>query len=76
MKTTSYNPSKLEVEMAEIIENLKDKINHGLKDRKVISIEHDLEMDNPQLYFTIEDDDGDKHELSLKLIQKPDDFIS
>ena len=76
MKTTSYNPSALEVEMAEIIENMKDQINHKLKDRLIVSIEHDLEMDNPQLYFKIEDDDGDKHELSLKLIQKPDDFIS
>ncbi|MBS0001294.1 MAG: hypothetical protein KFF73_20080 [Cyclobacteriaceae bacterium] len=76
MKTTSYNPSELEVEIAEIIEKLKDQISDGLKDRKIVAIEHDLEMDNPLLYFTIQDNDGDLHKMAMKLIQKPDEFQS
>jgi hypothetical protein len=74
MKTTSYNPSALEVEIAEIIEKLKDHISAQLRDRQIISVEHDLEMDNPLLYLTIQDNDGDLHKIALKLIQKPDDF--
>lgn len=74
MKTTSYNPSALEVEIAEIIEKLKDQISAQLRDREIISVEHDLEVDNPLLYLTIQDNDGDLHKMALKLIQKPDDF--
>ena len=42
MKTESYNPSSLEVEMANIIEILKDKINDEFKNRQITSIEHKL----------------------------------
>ena len=76
MKTTSYNPSALEVEVAEIIEKMVDHINSQLVGRKIVSVKHDLLMDNPQLYFTVEDNDGDLHELAIRLIQKPDDYVS
>jgi len=74
MKTISYNPSTLEVEIAEIIEKLKDQISTQLRDRRIISIDHDLEMDNPLLHMTIQDDDGDIHKMAVKLIQKPDEL--
>lgn len=74
MKTTSYNPSTLEVEIAKIIEKLKDHITAELPNRKIISVDHDLEMDNPVLHLTIQDDDGDLHKMVLKLIQKPDEL--
>lgn len=74
MKTTSYNPSKLEVEIAKIIEKLKDQITAELPGRRIIAVDHDLEMDNPILFLTIQDDDGDKHKMVLKLIQKPDEL--
>jgi hypothetical protein len=75
MKTTSYNPSSLEVEIATVIENLKDQISSNLQNRKVLSIDHKLDMDNPQLDLTIQDLDGDIHKIILKLIQKPDEYI-
>jgi len=74
MKTTSYNPSTLEVEIAKIIEKLKDHITAELPSRRIIAVDHDLEMDNPILYLTIQDDDGDLHKMVLKLIQKPDEL--
>lgn len=74
MKTTSYNPSELEVEIASIIEQMKDQINVNLKDRTIIAVEHDLSIDNPQLYFTVQDNDGDIHKVALTLIQKPDEY--
>ena len=73
MKTTSYNPSPLEVEFSNIIESLKLEINAKLNNRTIESFEHRLDMDNPTLKIFIKDDDGDKHCLVIKLIQKPDD---
>jgi hypothetical protein len=53
---------------------MKDQINEHLKDRSIVAVEHDLKMDNPQLYFTVQDNDGDIHKLALTLIQKPDEY--
>lgn len=75
MKTDSYNPSTLEVDLANIIESFKEELSQRLNNRKITAIEHRLDMDNPTLYFHIEDDDGDKHLIIVKLIQKPDDLI-
>lgn len=73
MKTTSYNPSPLEVEFASIIESLKEDINKKLENRNIDSFEHRLDMDNPTLKVFIKDDDGDEHCLVLKFIQRPDE---
>jgi len=75
MKTTSYNPSSLEVEIATIIEKLKDQISDHLQNRKVLTVEHKLTADNPLILLTIQDHDGDIHKITLKLIQKPDDYL-
>ena len=72
MKTTSYNPSEIEVEFATVIESLKDTISDKLSQKKILSVENHLNMDNPILKVHLIDDDGDKHTLVLKLIQKPD----
>ena len=72
MKTTSYNPSEIEVEFATVIESLKDTISDKLSQKKILSVENHLNMDNPILKVYLIDDDGDKHTLVLKLIQKPD----
>ena len=58
MKTVSYNPSDLEVEIANILENLQTQISDLLKNRKVSSVERNLDMDNPTIYLNILDDDG------------------
>ncbi len=75
MKTVSYNPSDLEVEIANILKRLQGSISDQLKNRKITAIEHKLDMDNPTLNLYISDDDGDKHVIVMKLIQKPDDLI-
>jgi len=72
MKTTSYNPSDLEVEFATVIESLKDTISDKLNHKKILSVENNLNIDNPILKVQLLDDDGDEHTLVLKLIQKPD----
>lgn len=75
MKTYSYNPSEIEVEIATVLKSMKDVISDKLSQKKIVAIESYPEMDNPIIKIQIEDDDGDKHALVLKIIQKPDDQI-
>jgi hypothetical protein len=72
MITQNYNPSTLEVEFAQAIELLKDQIEHELSGNKIVSIQNKLQADNPIVLLQLEDKDGDKHELVLKIIQRPD----
>ncbi len=74
MKTTSYNPSELEVEMAKIIHELHDQLNKKFRNNQVINIETNTETDNPIVKLQLLDADGDPHELVLKIIQTPDKF--
>lgn len=72
MKTVSYNPSKIEKEFAEVISKLTKEIENGLTENKIVSIENKLMADNPTLTFYLEDNDGDKHEVVVKIIQRMD----
>ena len=72
MKTTAYNPSPLEVEFANCIVENNDELNQKLGGRSITHIEQKIDTDNPVLKVHVQDDDGDKHLLIIKLIQKPD----
>lgn len=72
MKTTSYNPSPLEVEFAKAIEENIETIAKRLSNLKITRIDNKIDTDNPALRIHILDEDGDKHLLTIKLIQKPD----
>lgn len=74
MKTDHYNPSKLEVEFANAIHNLREKIQDHLTDNKITHIFSNVDTDNPVVSFHLEDKDGDSHELVVQIIQKPDRF--
>jgi hypothetical protein len=74
MKTTSYNPSALEIEMAHIIQELQEQISKKFRDNEIINIEANTETDNPIVRIQLLDKDGDPHELVLKVIQTPDKF--
>ena len=73
MITQSYNPSPLETELANIIEGHINLINDKLKNKKIIATEVNMQADNPVLSMEVLDDDGDKHHLVIKIIQKPDE---
>lgn len=72
MITKDYNPSPLEVRFVEILCELKDEINQRLTDFDVLKIEDNSQLDNPTVDFFLKDNDGDEHEIILKIIQKPD----
>lgn len=71
----TYNPSPLEVEFANIIEELRDQIEEKLNGNKIISIDKNSNVDNPLVRITLKDGEGDQHMLILKIIQKPDSMM-
>jgi len=74
MKTQDYNPSKLEVAFAHAIEDLQTQIEKHLPDNEIIKVENKIAADNPLVKFYLLDQDGDPHELVIKVIQTPDKF--
>jgi hypothetical protein len=69
MKTTSYNPSQIELEFAQAIKDLTKELQGKIK-TKIIEVQNNLKEDNPTLIFKLEDKEGDKHELVVKFIQR------
>ena len=74
MKTTSYNPSSLEVDFANALVILQKEIQKHLQDNQIAKVESNLERDNPMITFKLKDKDGDPHELVIRIIQIPDKF--
>lgn len=74
MKTSTYNPSELEVAFAHALEDLKNDIQKRLPDNQIIKIENRIKADNPLVKFYLLDKDGDPHEIVIKVIQTPDKF--
>lgn len=71
MKTKVYNPSALEVEFAGIIHELEEQIQSKLTNgQKIISVTKKDNLDNPDLFIKVEDEDGDQHELVVRFIQR------
>ena len=73
MKTTAYNPSPLEVEFAKALTDLQSEIEGHLSSNRIDKIENDINADNPMLKIYLTDTDGDRHQMVIKLIQKPDE---
>jgi hypothetical protein len=74
MKTSTYNPSPLEVDFANALFILQEQIQKHLHDNEVINVESDIRQDNPTVKFKLLDKDGDPHEIVIRIIQIPDKF--
>lgn len=74
MKTTSYNPSPLEVDFANALHKLQHELEKHLPGNQIVHIENNLTRDNPMVRFNLIDQDGDPHEVVLRIIQIPDKF--
>lgn len=72
MKTSSFNPSPIELEFAQAIKDLQEEIQKKISS-KITDIQKNLNADNPTLVFKLEDNDGDKHEVVIKFIQRLED---
>jgi len=74
MKTESYNPSTIEVELATVLTNLKKEIESGLSNNTIEHISANVKLDNPTINIKTRDVDGDPHEVVIRIIQRPDNF--
>lgn len=74
MKTSSYNPSSLEVDFANALTILQKEIEKHLQNNQITSIEPNLSRDNPMVKFNLVDKDGDPHEIVIRIVQIPDKF--
>lgn len=74
MKTEHYNPSQLEVEFSYGLTELKKDLEKYLAHNTISKIENKIKEDNPMLLFHLVDQDGDPHEVVVKVIQRPDKF--
>ncbi len=74
MKTTSYNPSPLEVDLANALFILQKEIEKHLQDNQVVHVETNIKRDNPMVKFNLLDKDGDPHEIVVRIVQIPDKF--
>lgn len=72
MKTTVYNPSIIETEIATAMVSLQKEIEKHLKDKRISQAIADTSQDNPSVKFSIVDNDGDHHEVVVKIVQIPD----
>ena len=74
MKTSTYNPSPLEVDFANSLYILQKDIEKHLQGNSVTGVDMQLDRDNPQVKFSLVDKDGDPHEIVVRIIQIPDKF--
>ena len=74
MKTDSYNPSTLEVDMANALFLLQKDIEKHLQNNEIVHVESNIKRDNPMVKFNLLDKDGDPHEIVVRIIQIPDKF--
>jgi hypothetical protein len=74
MKTSSYNPSPLEVDFANALQILRGDIEKHLQNNHITHVEDHLRKDNPMVKFSLVDKDGDPHEIVIRIIQIPDKF--
>jgi hypothetical protein len=72
MKTTTYNPSAIEIELAKALVILQKEIEQKLDAKKITKISPDLSQDNPAVKITLVDKEGDAHDIVLKIVQLPD----
>jgi hypothetical protein len=74
MKTSTYNPSPLEVDFANALIILQEQIQKHLQDNQVVNVESQIRKDNPMVKFSLLDKEGDPHEIVVRIIQIPDKF--
>jgi hypothetical protein len=74
MKTSSYNPSPLEVDFANALHILQEQLEKHVQGNKIVHVESNIKRDNPMVKFSLIDEDGDPHEIVVRIIQIPDKF--
>ncbi|NOS56598.1 MAG: hypothetical protein HOP37_10135 [Cyclobacteriaceae bacterium] len=74
MKTDSYNPSPLEIDMANALFIVQKEIEKHLQNNEIVQVETNIKRNNPMVKFNLLDKDGDPHEIVIRIVQLPDKF--
>lgn len=74
MKTSNYNPSSLEIDFANALQILREDIQKHLHNSQITKVENHPDKENPLVKFNLVDNDGDPHEVVVRIIQIPDKF--
>ena len=74
MKTIKYNPSALEMDMANALMSMTKEIEKHLQGNTITEIDPDLNKENPVITFHLTDKDGDRHQLIVRIFQVHDKF--
>ncbi len=74
MKTPTYNPSPLEVDLADALYSLQSEIQKRLRNNRIVDVKSETQSENPFVRFQLVDSDGDPHEIIVRIIQIPDKF--
>ena len=74
MKTSTYNPSPIEIDFANALHILQGEIEKHLENNRIVNVESNITRDNPLVKFNLMDKDGDPHEIVIRIIQIPDKF--
>jgi len=75
MDQESFNPSPLEVEFANAIEQVSEQLAGLIPENRILHVEKDILLDNPQLKVTLENNQGRKREVVIRIIQRIDQEI-
>ena len=72
MKTTQFNPSQIELDFQQVLLSASAFFEQALPQYKIENIEVWSKKDNPSVLLKFSDSEGDKHELVVSLIQRPE----
>jgi hypothetical protein len=72
MKTTSYNPSPLEIEWANALSKIPSEIEKHLSGNRIVQAICDLTQDNPAVKIQLVDPEGDHPDVVVRIVQLPD----
>ena len=70
MEEEDLNPSYLEIQFAEALDQLKDRIGELIPRYKITRVDKFIDLDNPKLHFSLENEKGQKSEVVIKIIQR------
>jgi len=70
MESEDLNPSALEVELADALEQLQEQLGDLIPGKKIKKIEKFTQLDNPKLHLTLENEEGKISEVVIRIIER------
>lgn len=75
MKYIDFGPSQLETQLIDALSSTSDSWIQGLGSVRIVKKTPIKDRDRPELVLTLEDEDGDQHEVTLRVIHTPEEDL-